>query len=39
MPISFVLAMFVLPIAIIATAVILAGITRRQDENQSGNRQ
>ena len=34
MPVSFVLAMFVLPIAIITTAVFLAELGRRADRNE-----
>jgi len=34
MPISFILAMFVLPLGIIGVAVVLAALSRRADGNQ-----
>jgi len=36
MPISFILAMFVLPLGIIGVAVILAALSRRADGKQRG---
>ena len=39
MPLSFILAMFVLPIAIIGVAVVLAGLSRRVDGKKTGHQE
>ena len=36
MPLPFFLAMFVLPAAIIGTAILLAGLSRRADRRKDG---